>query len=59
MATPVVLLTRAVAVGLVRGPAAGLALVDMLVSDPWLTTYHVPPSAHGDWPRLGGVRRRG
>jgi len=48
MPSPVVELNRAVAVGMAFGPAAGLELVDALVSDPSLKTYHFLPSARGD-----------
>ncbi|MDQ2929682.1 MAG: RNA polymerase subunit sigma-24 [Gemmatimonadota bacterium] len=46
--SPVIELNRAVAVGMARGPAAGLALVDALVSDPALRKYHLLPSVRGD-----------
>ncbi|MGC1646282.1 MAG: RNA polymerase sigma factor [Candidatus Sulfotelmatobacter sp.] len=46
--SPVVELNRAVAVGMARGPAAGLELVDPLVSDPALENYHLLPSVRGD-----------
>jgi len=48
MPSPVVELNRAVAVGMAFGPAAGLELVDALVSEPALTSYHLLPSARGD-----------
>jgi RNA polymerase sigma factor (sigma-70 family) len=48
MPSPVVELNRAVAVGMAFGPAAGLALVDALASEPSLRTYHFLPSARGD-----------
>jgi RNA polymerase sigma-70 factor (ECF subfamily) len=48
MPSPVVELNRAVAVGMAFGPAAGLELVDALVSAPSLKTYHFLPSARGD-----------
>ncbi|HEY8825217.1 MAG TPA: RNA polymerase sigma factor [Candidatus Limnocylindria bacterium] len=48
MPSPVVELNRAVAVGMAFGPAAGLALVDALASEPSLSTYHFLPSARGD-----------
>jgi predicted RNA polymerase sigma factor len=48
MPTPVVELNRAVAVGMAFGPAAGLELVDALVSEPSLKAYHLLPSARGD-----------
>jgi RNA polymerase sigma factor (sigma-70 family) len=46
--SPVVTLNRAVAVGMAYGPAAGLALVDELVSEPSLRTYHLLPAVRGD-----------
>jgi RNA polymerase sigma factor (sigma-70 family) len=46
--SPVVELNRAVAVGMARGPAAGLARVDALVSEPALQGYHLLPSVRGD-----------
>jgi predicted RNA polymerase sigma factor len=48
MPSPVVELNRAVAVGMAFGPAAGLELVDALVSEPSLKTYQFLPSARGD-----------
>jgi predicted RNA polymerase sigma factor len=41
-------LNRAVAVGMAFGPAAGLELVDALVAEPSLKTYHLLPSVRGD-----------
>jgi RNA polymerase sigma factor (sigma-70 family) len=46
--TPVVRLNRAVAVGMASGPEAGLALVDDLVNEPALASYHLLPSVRGD-----------
>jgi RNA polymerase sigma factor (sigma-70 family) len=46
--SPVVELNRAVAVGMAFGPAAGLELVDALVSEPSLRSYQFLPSARGD-----------
>ena len=46
--SPVVDLNRAVAVGMAFGPAAGLELVDRLLSEPSLKTYHLLPSVRGD-----------
>ncbi|BCJ27707.1 sigma-70 family RNA polymerase sigma factor [Actinocatenispora sera] len=46
--TPVVRLNRAVAVGLARGPAAGLAAVDELAGDPALRDYHLLPGVRAD-----------
>ncbi|HUX88815.1 MAG TPA: RNA polymerase sigma factor [Chloroflexota bacterium] len=48
MPSPVVELNRAVAVAMAFGPAAGLALVDELTSEPSLKTYHLLPSVRGD-----------
>jgi RNA polymerase sigma factor (sigma-70 family) len=48
MPSPVVELNRAVAVGMAFGPAAGLELVDALMSEPSLRTYHFLPSARAD-----------
>jgi predicted RNA polymerase sigma factor len=46
--SPVVELNRAVAVGMARGPAAGLDLLDRLVSEGSLAGYHLLPAARGD-----------
>jgi RNA polymerase sigma factor (sigma-70 family) len=46
--SPVVELNRAVAVAMAFGPAAGLALVDALASEPALQGYHLLPSVRGD-----------
>jgi RNA polymerase sigma factor (sigma-70 family) len=46
--TPVVALNRAVAHGMAHGPAAGLALVDPLLSEPTLASYHLLPSVRAD-----------
>jgi RNA polymerase sigma factor (sigma-70 family) len=52
--SPIVELNRAVAVGMADGPAAGLALVDELTSEPTLRRYHLLPSVRGDFlVRLG------
>jgi RNA polymerase sigma-70 factor (ECF subfamily) len=48
MPSPVVELNRAVAVAMAFGPAAGLALVDALVSEPSLQGYHLLPAVRGD-----------
>ena len=48
MPSPVVELNRAVAVAMATGPAAGLALVDPLTSEPALAGYHLLPSVRGD-----------
>jgi RNA polymerase sigma factor (sigma-70 family) len=46
--SPVVELNRAVAHGMAFGPAAGLELVDKLLSVPALENYHLLPSVRGD-----------
>jgi RNA polymerase sigma factor (sigma-70 family) len=46
--SPVVELNRAVAVGMAFGPAAGLELVDALVAEALLESYHLLPSVRGD-----------
>jgi RNA polymerase sigma-70 factor (ECF subfamily) len=46
--SPIVELNRAVAIGMARGPAAGLAHVDALTSEPSLKRYHLLPSVRGD-----------
>jgi predicted RNA polymerase sigma factor len=46
--SPVIELNRAVAVGMAFGPAAGLDLVDALVAEPSLMSYHLLPAVRGD-----------
>jgi RNA polymerase sigma-70 factor, ECF subfamily len=46
--SPVVELNRAVAVAMAFGPAAGLELVDALVTERSLQRYHLLPSVRGD-----------
>ena len=46
--SPVVELNRAVAYGMAFGPAAGLEIVDSLVSEPALERYHLLWSVRGD-----------
>jgi predicted RNA polymerase sigma factor len=46
--SPVVELNRGVAVAMAFGPAAGLEIVDALVSEPSLAAYHLLPSVRGD-----------
>jgi predicted RNA polymerase sigma factor len=54
--SPVVELNRAVALGMAFGPAAGLELVDALVPEPSLQSYHLLPAVRGDLLRkLGRV----
>lgn len=47
--TPVVELNRAVAISMAYGPAAGLELIDALVSERSLENYHLLPSVRGDF----------
>ncbi|HET9139964.1 RNA polymerase sigma factor [Actinophytocola sp.] len=47
--SPVIELNRAVALGMARGPAAGLELVDALRDEPALRAYHLLPSVRGDF----------
>lgn len=46
--SPVVELNRAVAVGMVSGPEAGLALTERLLEEKSLKEYHLLPSVRGD-----------
>ena len=46
--SPVIALNRAVAVGMAFSPAAGLELVDELLSESALVHYHLLPSVRGD-----------
>jgi RNA polymerase sigma factor (sigma-70 family) len=59
--SPVVELNRAVAVGMAFGSAAGLEIVDALLSEPSLRNYHLLPSVRGHFleklGRLGEARR--
>ena len=48
MPSPVVELNRAVALGMAFGPAAGLEVVDTLMTEPSLEGYHLLPSVRGD-----------
>ena len=52
--SPIVELNRAVALSMAFGPAAGLALVDTLTSEPSLAKYHLLPSVRGDFLRKLG-----
>ncbi|WP_433362957.1 RNA polymerase sigma factor [Actinoplanes sp. CA-142083] len=47
--SPVVELNRAVALSMAYGPEAGLALLDQLAAFPALRSYHLLPSARGDF----------
>jgi RNA polymerase sigma-70 factor (ECF subfamily) len=58
--SPVVELNRAVAVGMASGPAAGLEVVDALLPEPSLASYHLLPSVRGDLlARLGRLEEAG
>ncbi len=46
--SPIVELNRGVAVGMAEGPAAGLAVVDALTSEPLLREYHWLPAVRAD-----------
>jgi RNA polymerase sigma-70 factor, ECF subfamily len=46
--SPIVELNRAVALGMAFGPAAGLELVDQLVFEPSLKSYHLLQAVRGD-----------
>jgi RNA polymerase sigma factor (sigma-70 family) len=48
MPSPVVELNRAVALAMAFGPQAGLDVVDTLVAEPSLASYHLLPSVRGD-----------
>ena len=48
MPSPIVELNRAVAVSMAFGAAAGLGLVDQLVSEPALVKYHLLAAVRGD-----------
>ena len=52
--SPVVALNRAVAIGMVEGPAAGLDLVQRLEADGDLAGYHLLPSTRADMLRRLG-----
>jgi predicted RNA polymerase sigma factor len=47
--SPVIELNRAVAIGMLLGPASGLEVVDALAMEPALRTYHLLPSVRGDF----------
>jgi RNA polymerase sigma factor (sigma-70 family) len=47
--SPIVELNRAVAVAMAEGPAAGLAIVDGLRSEPTLAGYHLLPTVRADF----------
>jgi predicted RNA polymerase sigma factor len=49
MPSPVVELNRAVAVGMAHGPARGLEIVDRLLAEKSLGTYHLLPGVRADF----------
>ena len=54
--SPVVALNRAVAVAMRDGPAAGLALIDQIMTDGTLADYHLAHAARADlYRRLGNI----
>ncbi|MFC8800249.1 RNA polymerase sigma factor [Promicromonospora sp. NPDC057138] len=52
--SPVVALNRAVAVGMLRGPEAGLTELDDVASEPELAAYHLLPAMRADLLRRAG-----
>jgi RNA polymerase sigma factor (sigma-70 family) len=46
--SPIIELNRAVAVGMAEGPEAGLSIVERLMCEPALKSYHLLPSVRGD-----------
>jgi len=48
VASPVIALNRAVAVGMAEGPVAALEIVDGLKAEPALEHYHLLPAVRGD-----------
>src|SRR5262245_19685887 len=46
--SPIIELNHAVAVGMAEGPEAGLSIVDGLMLEPTLRSYHLLPSVRGD-----------
>jgi RNA polymerase sigma factor (sigma-70 family) len=46
--SPIVELNRAIALAMLFGPAAGLAVVDEIAGDPALAGYHLLPAVRGD-----------
>ncbi len=49
MPSPIVELNRAVAITMAFGPAAGLEIVDALLDEPSLRSYHLLPSVRADF----------
>jgi RNA polymerase sigma-70 factor (ECF subfamily) len=52
--SPIVALNRAIAIGQARGPAAGLAALDALATEPQLAGYHYLPAARAEYLRRLG-----
>ncbi len=46
--SPIIELNRAMAISMAEGPAAALSLVDPLLHEPALASYHLLPSVRGD-----------
>jgi RNA polymerase sigma factor (sigma-70 family) len=46
--SPIIELNRAVAIGMAEGPEAGLEIVDRLMREPALKSYHLLPGVRGD-----------
>jgi predicted RNA polymerase sigma factor len=46
--SPIIELNRAVAVSMASGPEAALLLLDPLLTDPLMKSYHLLPSVRGD-----------
>jgi RNA polymerase sigma factor (sigma-70 family) len=46
--SPIIALNRAVAVGMAEGAEAGLRIVDELINEPALKSYHLLPGVRGD-----------
>ncbi len=55
---PIVLLNRAVAIAMVRGPAAGLAAIDALGSDPRIQAHHRIDAVRGHLYAMTGDAQR-
>jgi predicted RNA polymerase sigma factor len=49
MPSPIIELNRAVAVSMASGPQQALAIVESLMGDPRLSSYHLLPSARADF----------
>jgi RNA polymerase sigma factor (sigma-70 family) len=49
--SPVIEMNRAIAVSMADGPAAGLAILDRLMNEPSMRTYHLMPATRADFLR--------